>query len=273
MRYYRILGVSRTASQKEIKKAFRRLSVKYHPDKNQGDPRAEEKMKEINDAYSVIGNPEKRHRYDLENGLKTVPASRTGRQSNTRQRSYNSARGISLETLLNMMGMSDRTESTYVVEVEVNVNHIINKSKVSFNLGNKRYRITLPGYICNKVRMDGREIHLSIEGTYMAAGHEFVWIGEQEYGSYTMSATACTNASIKVNVDFEPGQMYKYNPNLLVRQIPTPRGIVKNVKPFMIVSGEVMEHGDHILIFENMGLPCKEKDGTIRDSELLIRCR
>ena len=62
--YYKILGVSKTASQDEIKKAYRKLAVKYHPDKNQGDQASEEKFKEISEAYEVLKDPEKRSKYD-----------------------------------------------------------------------------------------------------------------------------------------------------------------------------------------------------------------
>lgn len=62
--YYNILGVSKSADQKEIKKAFRRLARQYHPDVNPNDKRAEEKFKEINEAYEVLGDPEKRAKYD-----------------------------------------------------------------------------------------------------------------------------------------------------------------------------------------------------------------
>ena len=62
--YYAILGVSRNASEKEIKQAYRRLARKYHPDVNPGDKAAEAKFKEMSEAYEVLSDPEKRKKYD-----------------------------------------------------------------------------------------------------------------------------------------------------------------------------------------------------------------
>jgi curved DNA-binding protein len=62
--YYKLLGVGRNADEKEIKRAFRKLAVKYHPDKNPGDKQAEERFKEINEAYEVLGDTAKRAKYD-----------------------------------------------------------------------------------------------------------------------------------------------------------------------------------------------------------------
>lgn len=62
--YYETLGVSKSASADEIKKAYRKLALKYHPDRNQGDKEAEEKFKEISIAYETLSNPEKRQQYD-----------------------------------------------------------------------------------------------------------------------------------------------------------------------------------------------------------------
>lgn len=62
--YYKVLGVEKSASQKEIKKAFRKLAAKYHPDKNPNNKAAEEKFKEINEANEVLSDPEKRKKYE-----------------------------------------------------------------------------------------------------------------------------------------------------------------------------------------------------------------
>jgi molecular chaperone DnaJ len=62
--YYNVLGVERTAAAEEIKRAYRKLAVKFHPDKNPDDPHAEEKFKELGEAYDVLMDPEKRAAYD-----------------------------------------------------------------------------------------------------------------------------------------------------------------------------------------------------------------
>ncbi|MFQ5886992.1 MAG: DnaJ domain-containing protein, partial [Anaerolineae bacterium] len=62
--YYKILGVDRKAEQKEIRKAYRRLARQHHPDVNPGDRSAQERFKEINEAYEVLSDPEKRQKYD-----------------------------------------------------------------------------------------------------------------------------------------------------------------------------------------------------------------
>ena len=87
--YYKVLGIQRNASQDEIKKAFRKLARKHHPDVNPGDKKAEARFKEINEAYEVLSDPEKRQKYDtlgpnwqeqfgFGSGAGTGPFGRTG---------------------------------------------------------------------------------------------------------------------------------------------------------------------------------------------------
>ena len=62
--YYEVLGIGKQADEKEIKKAYRKLAKKYHPDMNPGDKAAEQKFKEVTEAYNVLSDPEKKKLYD-----------------------------------------------------------------------------------------------------------------------------------------------------------------------------------------------------------------
>ena len=65
--YYRILGIEKDATHQQVKETYRRLAFEFHPDRNKGDLNAVEKMKELNEAYAVLSDPEKRNRYDSMN--------------------------------------------------------------------------------------------------------------------------------------------------------------------------------------------------------------
>ena len=62
--YYEVLGVDKNVTPEDLKKAYRKLALKYHPDRNPGDKEAEEKFKEAAEAYDVLSNPDKKARYD-----------------------------------------------------------------------------------------------------------------------------------------------------------------------------------------------------------------
>ena len=66
--YYNTLGLTLEASEQDIKKEYRKLAMQYHPDRNGGNPESENRIKEINEAYQILGDEEKRRRYDLQYG-------------------------------------------------------------------------------------------------------------------------------------------------------------------------------------------------------------
>src|SRR4249919_416863 len=76
--YYTVMGVPSSATQEEIKKQYRKLAAKHHPDKNQSDPKAADRFKEISEAYQVIGDADKRKQYDQMRQLGAFGGGRAG---------------------------------------------------------------------------------------------------------------------------------------------------------------------------------------------------
>ncbi|GAC1648067.1 MAG: J domain-containing protein [Ktedonobacteraceae bacterium] len=93
--YYKVLGVQRGAAADDIKKAFRKLARKYHPDVNPGDKKAEDKFKEINEAYEVLSDPDKRQKYDTlgPNWQEQFGPNFSGTNGARRTYTYNGTRG------------------------------------------------------------------------------------------------------------------------------------------------------------------------------------
>ena len=102
--YYKILGIKRDATQEEIKKAYRRLAKKYHPDLNKDDPQAKSRFQEINEANEVLSDPEKRRRYD-EYGENWKQSENFGTGSNSNGNSWSYGFGG--------FGQGDRSENGF----------------------------------------------------------------------------------------------------------------------------------------------------------------
>ena len=91
--YYEVLVVSREATEEEIKRSYRKLAVKFHPDKNPDDPHAEEKFKELGEAYEALSDPQKRAAYDQYGHNAFDPRMRAGRGGGGTGRTTSGGRG------------------------------------------------------------------------------------------------------------------------------------------------------------------------------------
>lgn len=103
--YYKVLGVSESASEEEIKKLYRKLAIKHHPDKNKGSKQAEEKFKELSEAYYVLGDKKRRAEYDQmrKYGFSGNPGG-TGSGQGSASYNYAGAQGFNFEDFLRAFG-------------------------------------------------------------------------------------------------------------------------------------------------------------------------
>ncbi|MFL9843322.1 DnaJ domain-containing protein [Flavobacterium rhizosphaerae] len=136
--YYKILGVKPGASQEDIKKAYRLLALKYHPDKNAGDAASEERFKEISESYIVLNNSIKRNEYDYAQGYRksytyrnregqTSPTSYLLLFKNIKERIFNAGGNIDRNALFTVISntLSDETIDFLIYTGDVATNNLI----------------------------------------------------------------------------------------------------------------------------------------------------
>lgn len=187
--YYKVLGVEKTASQEDIKKAFRRLARKYHPDLNPNDPTAKDKFQAVNEANEVLGDPEKRKKYDAYGEQwKHAEEFEAQRQAQQQTGGFDGFGGFSqefstqqpgdfsdfFEQLFGYRSRGDRRDARtafrgedYHANLELTLREAAVTHKRILNVNGKQVRITIPAGVA-----DGQEIRLRGYGGAGANGGE-----------------------------------------------------------------------------------------------------
>lgn len=173
--YYKILGITKSASEAEIKKAYRKLARKYHPDVNPNDKSAESKFKEINEANEVLGDPENRKKYDkygkdwkhAEEFEKAQKAQQA--RGSSQQRQYTSGGSSDsdysdfFESMFGGAGRGGRTASyrgqDFNAELQLDLKDVYTTHKRTLTVGGKNIRLTIPAGV-----KDGQVIKISGQG-------------------------------------------------------------------------------------------------------------
>lgn len=176
--YYKVLGVSEKASEKEIKKAYRNLARKYHPDLNPDDAGAERRFKQVNEAHEVLSDPEKRKKYDQYGKdwqhAEEFEKARSARKRSSRQGSYGQytysggAESDFSDFFESMFGgfggrRSGRSAgfkgADYRAELELDLRDVYQTHKRTLTLGDKNIRLTIPAGV-----EDGQTIRIRGHG-------------------------------------------------------------------------------------------------------------
>jgi len=182
--YYKVLGVTKNASEKEIKNAYRKLARKYHPDVNTSNKEAEKKFKEINEANEVLGNAENRKKYDNYGKDWKHAEEFEKAKSQQRQQSYSYNWGQHANNSFNEEDFSDFFSSMFGggfkqhkggrqilkgrdfnAELQLNLTDVLESKKHTLTVNNKNIRLTIPAGIEN-----GQVIKIKNQGEQVANG-------------------------------------------------------------------------------------------------------
>ncbi len=232
--YYKLLEVDRSASEAEIKKSFRRLAKKYHPDVNPGNKAAEEKFKEITEAYAVLSDAEKRKRYDtmgpegFQSGFDFSDFFRNAGRGSDGQRTYHWSSGGGQEFNFDLSGLEDifgsffggrrdgfsqaRTPRETTYNLDVDFLTAARGGEVDLSLDGDRVRVKIPAGVDTgqTIRLPGKKILLQL---HVQADSRFDRKGNDIYIDTPVSLSeALLGASIEVptidgsaNVTLPPG--------------------------------------------------------------------
>jgi len=177
--YYKVLGISKNADEKEIKKAFRKMARKYHPDLNKGDKESENKFKEVNEANEVLSNPENRKKYDKygkdwqnADNIERAKSQRRTRQSSHQsgQQSYSQQDYSDFfesmfggQTAGGFSGFSNRQTKfrgqDFHAELQLQLTDVYTSQKQTVTVNGKNLRFTIPAGV-----KDQQEIKIKGQG-------------------------------------------------------------------------------------------------------------
>jgi curved DNA-binding protein len=200
--YYKILGVERKASADDIRAAYRKLAMKYHPDKNPGDKKAEEKFKEINEAYQVLSDAEKRARYDQLGSAYSDFRSSGGRPGDFRWDDYTGGGGVNVDDIFGGSGgnfsdffrtifgdamrssmRNQQPQQGYEQEVQITFDEAYHGTMRQLQINGKKLQVRIPAGVKtgSKVRVantgpDGSDLYLAVnitdEGKFERDGYD-----------------------------------------------------------------------------------------------------
>ncbi len=163
--YYDILGIEKSASQKEITSAFRKLARKHHPDVNPGDTKAEEKFKEINEAHSVLSDPEKRSQYDRFGSSRgNFNTGDFFGGNNFGNMNFNGSNFQNSDFFSSMFGRQTQQTNPQPIshekelEVEVTLEEAFHGAKRVVNIDGKRLQISIPPGV-----KQGSRVHIKLK--------------------------------------------------------------------------------------------------------------